>query len=144
VAVSGSEDNTLRVWDLASGRCTAVLEGHTRGVCGVALAANGRSAVSESYDATVRLWDLASGRCLATYAEGSEEAFKVWVMAQHGPVALNIERSNITLRATTDGAVVARFPGSLWAAACSADGRYVVGGANSGAVYLLRLHTRYG
>ena len=27
--VSGSEDNTLKVWDVATGECVATLEGHS-------------------------------------------------------------------------------------------------------------------
>ena len=36
-ALSGSKDDTVRVWDLSTGRCTAVLEGHTDGVHSVAM-----------------------------------------------------------------------------------------------------------
>ena len=30
--VSGSEDKTLKVWDVATGECVATLEGHSSGV----------------------------------------------------------------------------------------------------------------
>ena len=34
--VSGSEDKTLKVWDVETGECVATLEGHSQGVrCGV-------------------------------------------------------------------------------------------------------------
>ena len=34
--VSGSKDNTLKVWDVATGECLATLEGHSSTVrCGV-------------------------------------------------------------------------------------------------------------
>ena len=34
--VSGSYDNTLKVWDVATGKCVATLEGHSKDVrCGV-------------------------------------------------------------------------------------------------------------
>ena len=34
--VSGSLDNTLKVWDVATGECLATLEGHSHAVrCGV-------------------------------------------------------------------------------------------------------------
>ena len=34
--VSGSEDKTLKVWDVATGECVATLEGHSESVrCGV-------------------------------------------------------------------------------------------------------------
>ena len=62
-ALSGSDDNTLRLWDLASGRCLRVLKGHARTVKHVAALPDGR-ALSASGDKTLRLWDLASGECL--------------------------------------------------------------------------------
>jgi WD40 repeat protein len=58
-------DGTVRVWDLAGGRCIAVLEGHTGGVRSVAVTADGQRAASVSMDGTVRVWDLAGGRCIA-------------------------------------------------------------------------------
>ena len=34
--VSGSRDNTLKVWDVATGKCVATLKGHSNDVrCGV-------------------------------------------------------------------------------------------------------------
>jgi WD40 repeat protein len=76
-AVSGSDDRTVRVWDLYQGRCTAVLEGHTGGVRGVALSADGRAAVSGSADQTVRVWDLAGGRCTAVLEGHTGPVFDV-------------------------------------------------------------------
>ncbi len=62
-AVSGSQDNTLRVWDLLTGTCTATLSGHTRTVNAVSVTADGRTAVSGSYDGSVRVWNLTDGAC---------------------------------------------------------------------------------
>ena len=61
VAVSASEDRTLRVWDLASGTERHVLRGHEGPVTRVALDANATVAVSASGDGTLRVWDLATG-----------------------------------------------------------------------------------
>ncbi|MGA8030319.1 MAG: NB-ARC domain-containing protein, partial [Bryobacteraceae bacterium] len=60
-AVSASDDNTLKVWDLESGRELRTLEGHSRSVTGVALTADGKRAVSASSDHTLKVWDLESG-----------------------------------------------------------------------------------
>ncbi|MCW2623895.1 MAG: repeat protein [Mycobacterium sp.] len=65
VAVTGSWDETARVWDLATGqRVGEPLTGHTGPVVAVATGVvDGRSvAVTGSHDATVRVWDLATGR----------------------------------------------------------------------------------
>lgn len=64
-AVSGSDDRTVRVWDLMVGQCLTTLKGHTGSVYGLAATADGQRAVSGSADQTVRVWDLVAGQCLA-------------------------------------------------------------------------------
>jgi WD40 repeat protein len=64
--VSASEDKTIKVWDLDSGRALRTLEGHSDGVNEVTVTADGQCAVSESVDKTVKFWDLETGRGLRT------------------------------------------------------------------------------
>ena len=45
-AVSGSDDKTLKVWDLESGRELRTLEGHADWVKAVAVTPDGKRAVS--------------------------------------------------------------------------------------------------
>ena len=59
-------DNTLKVWDVESGRELRTLEGHTDLVSGVALSGDGRRAVSASSDGTLKVWEVESGRELRT------------------------------------------------------------------------------
>jgi WD40 repeat protein len=59
-----SLDNTLRVWDLQSGRCLRTLAGHTDTVQSVSVTPDSRRVVSGSRDNTLRVWDLESGHCL--------------------------------------------------------------------------------
>ena len=66
-AVSASEDNSMKVWDLASGRAVRTLEGHSGGVWGVAVTPDGQRAVSASSDNTLKVWDLETGAPLATF-----------------------------------------------------------------------------
>merc|ERR1712060_880278 len=64
-ALSCSNDKTLRLWDLQSHTCLAVLEGHTESVYGVCADFGAGRALSCSRDKTLRLWDLQSHTCLA-------------------------------------------------------------------------------
>jgi small GTP-binding protein len=65
--VSGSYDNTLRVWDLETGQCRATFEGHTGAVRGIAVTPDGKTVVSGSDDNTLKVWNIESGKCLATF-----------------------------------------------------------------------------
>jgi DNA-binding beta-propeller fold protein YncE len=66
--VSGGDDRTVRVWDLASGRLQRTLHGHSDSVRAVAVTPDGRRIVSGgTYDA-VRVWDLESGQFLHSIA----------------------------------------------------------------------------
>ena len=66
VAVSASDDETLKVWDVTTGKCLRTLAGHRTKVCDVSVSGDGRVAVFGSYDEMVKVWDLTTGRCLRT------------------------------------------------------------------------------
>jgi WD40 repeat protein/uncharacterized membrane protein YhaH (DUF805 family) len=64
---SGSYDDTIKLWDAATGKETAAFIGHADVVNSVAFAPNGASIASGSNDGTVRLWDVATGREIAAF-----------------------------------------------------------------------------
>ncbi|KAH8798569.1 quinon protein alcohol dehydrogenase-like superfamily [Flagelloscypha sp. PMI_526] len=59
--VSGSFDNTVRVWDAASSEELRRFDGHRYSVTSVAFSPDGNHVVSGSGDKTVRIWDIDSG-----------------------------------------------------------------------------------
>ena len=63
---TGSDDATVRLWDLATGQTTIILTPHGGYVVSVAFSPDGRTLASASIDRTVRLWDPATGQPTAT------------------------------------------------------------------------------
>ena len=69
--VSGSIDDTARVWEVTSGHEVARLT-HDDWVSAVAFSPDGRFVVSGSIDNTARVWEAASGREVARMTHGDE------------------------------------------------------------------------
>lgn len=69
LAASASADQTLILWDLASGTAMRQLKGHRQTVNACAFSPDGRRLVSASSGGTLRLWDLSTGeqRALAAH-----------------------------------------------------------------------------
>jgi WD40 repeat protein len=59
--VSGSKDNSVRIWDAKTGTELRVLHGHEGLVRSVAFSLDGKQVVSGSDDRTVRIWDAQTG-----------------------------------------------------------------------------------
>ena len=74
---SGSNDNTVKIWDVASRRELRTFAGHTDHVLDVRFSADGLLLASLGYDHSVRIWDVASGAPLVTITaeNGSFAAF---------------------------------------------------------------------
>ena len=68
--VSGSQDKTIRIWDVSSGICIAVLTGHTDSINTLVVLKNG-NIVSGSNDNTIRIWDALTTKCIAIYSENN-------------------------------------------------------------------------
>ena len=87
-ALSGSDDETLKLWDVATGREIRSFTGHTSFVRSVAFAPDGRTALSGSADKTLKLWDVATGREIRSFTGHTDWVFSV-AFAPDGQTALS-------------------------------------------------------
>ena len=62
--ISGSYDNTIKIWNINSGTCIKTLEGHIYSVNSVAIKDN--LIISGSTDNTIKIWDISTGLCIKT------------------------------------------------------------------------------
>jgi WD40 repeat protein len=65
--VTGSADNTAKVWDVSTGHLVTSMEGHRLPVNCVAFSSDGNLVVTASGDAVTRIWDAWSGKLLSTF-----------------------------------------------------------------------------
>jgi WD40 repeat protein len=76
--LSGSSDNSVRVWNAKSGLQLAKLEGHSDNVWSVAVY-RGRYAISASSDGTIRLWDIVLEQFIKAINYGAGDRDNGWV-----------------------------------------------------------------
>ncbi|WP_439678201.1 nSTAND1 domain-containing NTPase [Embleya sp. MST-111070] len=64
--VTSAHDDTVRLWDVATGNPLTPLAGDTKDVESVAFSPDGRTLATGGFDKTVRLWDVATRNLLTT------------------------------------------------------------------------------
>jgi hypothetical protein len=140
-AVSASDDHTLKMWDLGSGRELRTITGHADRVNAVAVTPDGQRAVSASSDHTLKVWDLGSGRELRTIT-GHADRVNAVAVTPDGQRAVSAS-SDHTLKVweLEAGEVLATFTCDAPAYCCGLGGSVVVGGDSLGSLHFLFLET---
>jgi serine/threonine protein kinase len=73
---SGSDDKTIKIWEVATGKELRTLTGHSDRVSSVAYSPDGRYLASGSSDDTIKIWEVATGKELRTLTGHSS-----WVLS---------------------------------------------------------------
>jgi len=152
--ISASNDRTLKVWELETGREVRTLAGHENWVNAVAVTLDGRYAISASDDRTLKVWELETGREVRTLAgheawvlavavtpdgryaisASSDRTLKVW--------ELETGREVRTLAGHESGVnAVAVTPDGRYAISGSTDERYAIFGSTDGTLKVWELET---
>ena len=130
--VTASEDNTARVWDLASGKLLVELLGHEAPVLSALFSTDGKKIITASGDATAKVWDARTGLVMATmsghfktiyHASFSPDGKKIITASEDTTVKI-WNASSGTLLLDLEGYVEGVF--SAAPAKFSADGKRIV------------------
>ncbi|NES01067.1 MAG: hypothetical protein F6J86_46155, partial [Symploca sp. SIO1B1] len=65
--ISASRDNTIKVWNLETGKEIFTLTDHTSLVLAVAVTPDGKRVISASSDNSLKVWDLESREAIASF-----------------------------------------------------------------------------
>jgi uncharacterized caspase-like protein len=133
--LSGSEDNTVKLWDAATGREIRTFSGHSDSVTSVGFSPDGRQVLSGSEDNTVKLWDTATGREIRTFSGHSREVSSVSFSPDGRQVLSSSHDRTVRLWEAATGREVRTFSGHsgyVLSAGFSPDGRQVLSGSSGG------------
>ena len=92
--VSGSDDNTIRLWDIDTGNQLALLTGHTDNIFAVAISPDGTILASCSADGTLRLWNANTGHRLTVLKGHTEKIYALHFrrMVESSPARVGMEQ----------------------------------------------------
>ncbi|RYP75606.1 hypothetical protein DL771_002306 [Monosporascus sp. 5C6A] len=138
LVASGSNDKTVRLWDMATGQYKSELKGHCWAVSTVTFSPDGRLVASCSGkswdkdsiygDSTVRLWDTATGQCTSELKGHSDFVEAVAFSPDGRLVASGSLDKTVRLWDTATGQCKSELKGHYWAVSTVAflpDGRLI-------------------
>ncbi len=137
---SGSDDNRVILWNVATGESKAILSGHTHWVRDVAFSFSGRQLASASYDGTVRLWNAATGEPIHTLTGHTQSVRAVAYRADGKLLATGGTESLIRLWDPNTGRETGKLeltePGEVTALAFDPKGKVLASAGNGNTVKL--------
>src|SRR5699024_2454334 len=138
--VSGSADQTIRVWDLGTGAQVRTITDPGGAVQAVAVAEDGRRAISGGEDGAGRLWNLDTGALLHTLA-GHAGRVRAVAITLDGSRAVSGADRTVRVWDLAAGTLRAVFTVDAPVACCAltADGRTILAGDTWGRIYFLRM-----
>lgn len=139
---SGGVDQTVRVWDCATGKEVACLEGHRGTISGVAFLPGDRGIVSAAADRTIRLWHADDATPLAELPLPQYDVTCLSGVPGGNTVVFGTAEGGVLLFSADalDFEVIFEHDRPVSSAAVSSDGRFLAAGYEDATVRLWDLH----
>ncbi|KAF9997602.1 WD repeat-containing protein 61 [Entomortierella chlamydospora] len=132
--VTGSLDNTVKVWNTENGELKGTLTGHQLGVNSVDTNADGSLAVSTSLDSQIRIWDLDQLKQHKIIDAGAVQAWTAKFSPDSKHIATGSSSGNVNQYSVETGEKVQTFEGRGKFSMCvaySPNGEYVACGTEA-------------
>ncbi|BAZ00951.1 protein kinase [Tolypothrix tenuis PCC 7101] len=141
---SGSDDKTIKLWNLKTGKQIRTLTGHSHWVFSVAISPDGKTLASGSIDDTIKLWNLETGEQIRTLTGHSGDVNSVAISPDGKTLVSGSINGTIELWNLETGEQIRTLDGhssNVYSVAISPDGKTLVSGSVDKTIKLWNLKT---
>ena len=138
------DDKTARLWNVETGQCLRVLEGHTGWIERLAWSEDKSRALTCSLDKTVRLWNVETGQCLRVLKGHTQRVMSVAWSVNHRHALSGSDDHTVRLWNVETGQclrVLEGHTGAVWSVAWSANDYSALTGSLDETVRLWNVET---
>ncbi|CUS86186.1 WD domain-containing protein, G-beta repeat-containing protein [Candidatus Kryptonium thompsonii] len=145
--VSGSADNTLKLWDVSTGKEIRTFRGHSGDVTSVAFSPDGKIIISGSgglFDNTLKLWDVSTGKEIRTFRGHSDDVTSIAFSPDGKTFVSGSADNTLKLWDVSTGKEIRTFrghSGGVTSVAFSPDGKTFVSGSDDNTLKLWDVST---
>jgi serine/threonine protein kinase len=97
ILATGSDDNTIKLWEVNTGQLLHTFTGHSWSVVALAFSADGTTLISGSWDRTVKLWDLNTTEEIESFSGHADSVTTIAVSPDAQLIASGSRDKNIKL-----------------------------------------------
>ncbi|MFH7024731.1 MAG: AAA-like domain-containing protein [Heteroscytonema crispum UTEX LB 1556] len=141
---SASDDSTIKLWNVATGKEISTLSGHKSSVRSVVYSPDGKTLASASDDSTIKLWNVATGKEISTLS-GHKSSVRSVVYSPDGKtLASASDDSTIKLWNVATGKEISTLSGhksSVRSVVYSPDGKTLASASDDSTIKLWNVAT---